>query len=152
MLCTFAFLSACGKDVQGAPQMSPSEMKEFIREVFTNVMENMQATEETYAKYFSKDYVQYVDGKTLNYNQFVAHMKKQKEVFKSAKITFKYIIVEGDKIATIHVGNAVKKDGGIVEAQLNAVFQVKDGKLVLCDELSHLIKGEKSDSDLGSCQ
>jgi ketosteroid isomerase-like protein len=130
--------------------MTSDEIKKWVKEVFKNTVENMDATEETYSQYFSQDYIQHVDGKTLDYNDFVAHMKAQKNVIQSAKITFKHIIVEGDTVATVHLVNGVKKDGGIIEAQVNALFQIKNKKIVLCDELTHLIKGEKSDRDLGS--
>ena len=130
--------------------MTPDETKEFVKEVFSNTIENMDATEETYAKYFSKDYVQYVDGKTLTYDDFIAHMKEQKNIMKSAKVTFRHMIVEGDTVATVHLIDGIKKDGGIIEAQVNALLQIKDKKIVLCDELTHLIKGKKSDRDLGS--
>lgn len=130
--------------------MTPNEIKKFIQEAFLNVIEDMNATEETYTKYFSKDYIQYVDGKKLTYADFVAHMKAQKSVMKSAKITFKHMLVEGDKIATVHLVYGIKKDGSVIEAQVNALFQIKNSKIVLCDELTHLIKGEKSDKDLGS--
>jgi ketosteroid isomerase-like protein len=130
--------------------MTPNETKQFVKEIFKNTIENMDATEETYAKYFSKDYVQYVDGKTLKYNDFIAHINALKNVLKSAKITFKHMIVEEDTVATVHLVDAVKKDGGIIEAQVNALFRIKDKKVILCDELTHLIKGEKSDRDLGS--
>ena len=130
--------------------MTSDEAKKFVQEVFNHTIEDMNATEETYAKYFSKDYVQYVDGKTLKYYDFIAHMKAQKNVMKSAKVTFKYMIAEGDTVATVHLVNGIKKDGGIIEVQVNALFLIKDKKIVLCDELTHLIKGEKSDRDLGS--
>ncbi len=130
--------------------MTSDETKIFVKEIFKNTIENMDATEETYAQYFSQDYIQHVDGKTLNYTDFVAHMKAQKNVIKSAKVTFKHIITEGDTVATVHIVNGIKKDGGIIEAQVNALFKIKNKKIILCDELTHLIKGEKSDSDLGS--
>lgn len=130
--------------------MNPQEIKNFLKEAFANVIEDMNATEETYANYFSKDYVQYVDGKKLTYSDFVAHMKAQKSVLKSAKITFRHMLVEGDKIATVHEVDAIKKDDSIIEAQVNALFQIKNGKIILCDELTHLIKGNESDKDLGS--
>jgi predicted SnoaL-like aldol condensation-catalyzing enzyme len=130
--------------------MTSNDTKKFVKEAFTNTIENMDATEETYAKYFSRDYIQHVDGKTLKYDDFIAHMKAQKNVMKSATVNFKYMIVEGDKVATVHIVNGVKKNGGIIEAQVNALFQIKDKKIVFCDELTHLIKGDKSDRDLGS--
>jgi ketosteroid isomerase-like protein len=130
--------------------MNSSDIKNFIKEVFANTIEDMTATEKIYEKYFSKDYIQYVDGKTLDYDDFIAHMKAQKNTLKSAKITFKYIIVEGDIVATVHKVNATKKDGAEIEAQVNALIEIKDNKIVLCDELTYLLKGANEDKDIGS--
>src|SRR5258708_2979725 len=98
----------------GEPKMTSDETKRFVKEIFNNVIENMDATEETYAKYFSKDYVQYVDGKILKYNDFIAHMKAQKNVMKSIKVTFKYMIAEGDTVTTVHLVDGIKKDDGVI--------------------------------------
>lgn len=130
--------------------MPSKDLKAWIKEVFANVVENMNPVESTYSKYFSEDYVQYVDGKTLTYEDFVAHMKAQKAVMRSVTITFKQIVVEGNRIATIHYAEGIKKDGSEIKAQVNAVFEVENGKIISCDELTRLIKGDKSDKDLGS--
>ncbi len=129
---------------------SYSKMKLFVENALHDTIESMDVEEETYAKYFSENYVQYVDGKTLNYNDFVAHMKAQKKSLKSAKVTIKHLVIKDDKIATVHIVDAVKKDGSIVKMQINAFFQVKNNQFILCDELTHLIKGEEGDRDLGS--
>jgi hypothetical protein len=130
--------------------MTPTETKQWLKQVFAEVVENMAATETDYAKYFSPDYIQHVDGTTLNYQDFVAHMKAQKMVMKSLKVSFLRMVVEDNKIATVHQVNAVKKNGGEIEAKIIAFFEIKDNKIILCDELTHLIKGDKSDRDLGS--
>lgn len=130
--------------------MLPDEAKKFIKQAFIDLIENKSADEETCAKYFSKEYIQYVDGKVLDYDHFVKHMKTLIATIKSAKVTFKHIIAEGDKVATVHKVNAIKQDGSLVEVQINALMQIKNNKIVLCDELTYLIQGEKSDKDLGS--
>ncbi len=130
--------------------MTPDEVRQFLKEAFAAIIENMAAGEEDYAQYFSPDYVQHVDGKVLDYDGFVAHMAKQKSVLESTRVTFKRIIVEGDQAATVHMIHAVKKDGGVVEGQVNAFWQIKDRKIVLCDELTHMISGDEADRDLGS--
>ena len=66
--------------------MTPTEEKQFIKDAFANVFENMNATKEEYSKYFSKNYVQYVDGKKLNYTDFVEHVQALKSEMKSIKI------------------------------------------------------------------
>ncbi|MES2204085.1 MAG: nuclear transport factor 2 family protein [Pseudomonadota bacterium] len=130
--------------------MSPDEVKKFIKEIFVTLIEEREVSEATCARYFSKEYIQYVDGKVLDYDHFVKHMKTLMATIKSAKVTFKHIIVEGDKVATVHNVKAIKNDGSHIEAQVNALMQIKNNKIILCDELTHLIQGEKSDKDLGS--
>jgi ketosteroid isomerase-like protein len=119
--------------------MTPAQMKQFVQNALVDVVEDMGATEKTFAKYFSPEYIQYVDGRTLDYNSLVEHMKAQKSVLKSAKITFKHLIAEDNKVASVHVVKAIKKDGGTIEAQVNALIELDDEKIVLCDELTLLI-------------
>lgn len=145
-LVSLGIFTSCSKK----HETKPEESKEFIREVFRNVIEDMHATEATVGKYFSKEYVQYVDGEMLDYDDFVAHMKAQKKALKSVNVRFKHIIVEDDKVATVHTIDAIKNDGSTIKAQINALFQIKNGKLVLCDELTHMSQCEESDKDLGS--
>lgn len=44
----------------------------------------------------------------------------------------------------------IKRDGNEAPAQVNAIFQIKDGKIIECDELIFLINGTAADRDLGS--
>jgi hypothetical protein len=131
--------------------MLPSEIKDFVKNALVDVVEDMAATEETYARYFSEKYIQYVDGKTLDYYKLISHMKAQKSILRSAKITFKHLIAEGNKVSSTHVVDAVKKNGGVIKAQVNALIELKDDKIVLCDELTFLIEGAKEDENIGSC-
>lgn len=150
LLC-FPFCST-----RGDPQeVNPSEThlsspQQFIRQVFTDVVENMAANEETYSTYFSEKYIQHVDGKTLGYKEFVDHMKAQKAAMKSVEVSFEHIVAEGDKICTVHSVNGVKKNGEKIGFKIIALFQIKEGKIIFCDELTHLTMGTRADKDLGS--
>ena len=130
--------------------MEPAEAKQFIRNMFSAVIEDMDATEEIYANYFSAQYVQYVDRKRLDYRGFVTHMRNQKAAMASVKVSFKRIIAEVNEVCTIHLIDGVKKEGGIVRGQVNAYFQIENNKIILCDELTFLTHGEESDRGLGS--
>ena len=130
--------------------MTSNEAKTLIKQAFIDLLEKKGADEKTCEKYFSKQYTQYVDGKVLNFDEFVKHMKMLMMTIKSAKVDFKHIIAEGDKVATVHQVDAIKENGEHVKVQVNAMMQILDGKIVLCDELTFLIHGDKSDHDLGS--
>ncbi len=48
--------------------------KKFIAKVFKEVIQDLNANEETISNYFHHDYIPYVDGHELNYTDFVQHM------------------------------------------------------------------------------
>ena len=102
------------------------------------------------AEKISPNYVQHVDGKTLDYEQFIKHRLVQNKVVKTITVNFQHIVAEGDKIFTIHVADVEKKDGSKVKIKVIAMFIIKDAKLVACDELTHVLEGSKEDEDLGS--
>lgn len=130
--------------------MTTEDRKKYIRTMFAEVLENQNASIETYEKYFAKDYIQHVDGKTINYAQFVAHMTALKSSVQNIRVDFKRIIAENNNIISIHHVHATKQDGNQIEAKVIAHFQLRDDKIILCDELTHLLKGEHADKDLGS--
>lgn len=130
--------------------MTPEQSKAFIKKMFTDVFVNMNSDEAVYSKYFSENYVQYVDGKKLNYPEFKEHMSALKSALKSGNITFKYMLAEVNKVATIHIASGVKKNGQNISIQVNALFLIENEKITLCDELTHLIEGDEADRDIGS--
>jgi len=130
---------------------TPDELA--LKKVIENnfkVSTNLEATEADFALYHSKDYIQHVDGKVLNYEQYVTHRKALQKTVKSVKIVFHDMIVQGNKVVTRHTAYAVKKDDKEIELQVIAIFEIKDGKIISCHELTHLAKGERADRDLGS--
>ncbi len=132
---------------KNSPESSP--LKKIILNVF-KIMTDINATEADYTKHVSKDYIQRVNGEVLDYNGFVDHMKALKRTIKSIKITFHDLIEERNKVVTRHTARGIKNDNSIVEMDLIAIFEIKDGKIISCNELTHMINGSKADRDLGS--
>jgi len=126
------------------------KMKNFIKLVFKDVIENIEANEAIISQYFSPNYIQHVNGTVLNYDDFVQHMKAQKSILKSIKIVIDHCVVDKNMIATVHQAHAYKKDGTEIIAKVIAYFEIEDGKIVLCDELTQLIRGNKEDENIGS--
>lgn len=126
-----------------------SALKKIIEDAF-KVSTNLKAADADYALHRSKDYVQYVDGKCLNYDEYVAHRQAIKKTVKSVQIVFHDMIFEGNKVVTRHTAHAIKNDGKEIEIQVIAIFEIRDGKIISLHELSHMTKGEKADRDLGS--
>src|ERR1700733_1406009 len=101
-------------------------------------------------RYFSPEYVQHVDGKTLGYAEMLPHLLKQKEALVSVKVTILGVAEEGDFVFTNHEVVAVKKTGERVRFKVLAQFTVRDQKIIGCDELTRMIEGHAQDRDLGS--
>lgn len=124
--------------------------KNFIEKVFKEVIENLEADENTISQYFSPHYMQYVDGQQLNYEDFVQHMMVQKSLLISVKATIQQCVVEGNTLCTVHKIEAIKKNGNKIIVKVIAYFEIEAGKIIVCDELTYLLKGEDVDKNIGS--
>ncbi len=138
--------------VEGIQLMNDIEKldKNFIEKVFKEVIENLNANEEIISRYFASNYIQYVDGHHLNYKEFVQHMVVQKSLLHSIKVHIEHCIIENNSICTVHRVNAIKKTGEKIAIKVIAYFEVKDKKFILCDELTHLLEGDKKNQNIGS--
>lgn len=124
--------------------------KILLKNAISDIFDGDTVDENVVAKYFSKDYIQYVDGKTLDYQQFIEHLHTQRKTVYNIRFTFEHLVSEGDKVVSIHYPEADKRSGGRIKAKVIALFIIKNNKIILCDELTHLIVGDKEDHDLGS--
>ncbi|WP_160139691.1 hypothetical protein [Chryseobacterium sp. c4a] len=125
-------------------------MKYIIQKVFTNVLENPVFDLSLIERYFSKDYIQFVDHQQLNYNEFILHIKKLKEKVADQKIDLINYAENGNIIFTHHIAKSVLKDGSIILHKVLAEFTIQEGKIIKCDELTFLLEGDLSAKNLGS--
>jgi limonene-1,2-epoxide hydrolase len=124
--------------------------KNYIERVFKDVIEDLHADEAVISQYFSHSYIQHVDGHTLNYKEFIQHMLAQKAILSSAKVTIEQCLTEGNKICTVHIVDAAKKNGEKVKVKVIAYYEIEDDKITLCDELTHVLNGKAEDQKIGS--
>jgi len=138
--------------IEGAQPVNPTEnlSKNFIEKVFKEVIEDLNADEKVISDYFSTQYIQYVDGHCLNYEDFVQHMAIQKSLLDSVKVCIEHCVIEGNSICTVHRVDAIKKTGEKIAVKVIAYFEVENKKIVLCDELTHLLEGDKKNQNIGS--
>lgn len=129
--------------------LEAEKLKKIIEASFKSATD-MNASDESYAVHHSKEYVQHVDGKVMNYEEYVTHKKAIKKTIKSLKVVFHDMLFDGNKVVTRHTAYAVKNDDKEIEVQVIAIFEIKDDKIITCDELTFMQKGERSDRDLGS--
>ena len=130
--------------------MQSSTGKNLIRNLFNEVLGAPTVDISVIEKYVDPSYEQKVDGVTLNYDDFIQHMRKQKTVIASVSVEFLAIVEEGDTVFTNHIVTATKKDGSALKSKVIAQFTIRNNRLVGCDELTHLLAGSKEDRDMGS--
>lgn len=124
--------------------------KSLVERAFQEVFASDTLDEGAIARYFSPLYVQKTDGRTIDYQGFVAHVRELKRTLKNVKITFERAVAEGASVVSIHRAEAEKVAGGRIAIRVIALFVIDDGKIVLCDELTHLEQGAAEDRDLAS--
>lgn len=124
--------------------------KVFIQRMFRDVIEQDEFDEQTISRYFSPKYVQRVDGKTLDFHGFSDHLRALKGALTNVRVAFEQMVAEDNKVMEIHRVEADKRAGGNIATKVIALFVIEDGKVVLCDELTHLEEGATTDKDLGS--
>jgi len=125
-------------------------MGDFIKALFRDVIENKNYDETLIDKYFSEDYVQSVDNQTLGFETFKKHLQKLKDKIQQVDVQFSNIASNETSIFTKHYVKSILKNGEMVKHKVFAEFQIENGKVIQCDELTLLIEGNKSESNLGS--
>ena len=124
--------------------------KTLLKQMFRDMFESDSFDERVINRYFSPKYVQHADGATLNFDGFVDHVRELKRTVAELDVTFEQMVAEGDKVMEIHRVTGEKRDGSKFTVRLMSFWLIEDGKIVLCDELSHLVQGAPEDRDLGS--
>src|SRR3990167_15774 len=77
-------------------KMTPDQMKAWIQEALHY---GFDMKTQDYTKYMSNDYVEHIDGKVFNFQQWLHHMSGLKDLMKSYSLTFDEILAQDDKIA-----------------------------------------------------
>ncbi|WP_158800454.1 nuclear transport factor 2 family protein [Pedobacter sp. L105] len=124
--------------------------KKTIRTMFKDIFENPTFDEAAIDGYFSTEYIQQVDGKIINFEQFKQHVRVLKDSMKSVSAEFKTLVQEDNIVFSNHLISGLNKEDRSVEGQVIAEFTFKDGKIISCDELTRMTKGDEKDRDLGS--
>jgi predicted SnoaL-like aldol condensation-catalyzing enzyme len=124
--------------------------KSLVARAFQDVFVSDAFDEAVIARYFSPRYAQKTDGRMLDFSGFVAHVRELKRTLRNVKITFEHVFSDGSNVVSIHRAEAEKVAGGKISVRVFAMFVIEDGKIVLCDELTHLERGNPEDRDLAS--
>ncbi|OON41508.1 hypothetical protein BTJ39_05610 [Izhakiella australiensis] len=102
------------------------------------------------AAFFSADYQQWVDGKTLDFDGFLQHARKLKSVLTEGKVTINRLLVSGDQAATRHDVEIMKRNGEAARVRVIALFSLRGDRITAVEELTYLLEGSQEDHHLGS--
>lgn len=123
----------------------------FMYAMYHEVLENFNLG--AVEKYFSTSYTQTTDGKTSDYSEFLNHLKALKaHIAKLEMLPFEEFICDGSKVVLRYTVTAQPKFGEVAKIQMLAIFELKDGKIVRCWELSHPLSAEESHKQLATLQ
>lgn len=145
LILTIFFIS----NLCAAQQMTVEQQKQFVKNAVIYALENRDPKMD-YSKYVAKNFVNPIDGNTFTYDQWVAHLQHIKSIVKSMKPTFDLMVAKDNHVATIYRINIIKNDGRKLEVKDMAFFKIKNNKIVYCEELTRLIKGNEEDKNIGS--
>lgn len=124
--------------------------KDLVKSCFKALFEDPIYVPSVIDTYFSKDYIQCVDGKRFDYVMFNIHIQKVKELTKCISITFNHIVEEGSTVFTNHTVAVTMADGTISQVKVIATFIIRDNQIVFCDELTMHLDDHQKNKDLGS--
>lgn len=126
------------------------DKKEIIQNCFKMLFENPIYDQTIIEKYFSENYIQYVDGEVFDYKGFVKHIQKLKELTKGITIVFNHIVSEHNTVFTNHTVTIIRENDLISKVKVIATFLLEDDKIVFCDELTYHEEGDMTISNYGS--
>lgn len=100
--------------------------------------------------FFSPSYQQRVDGKALDFQGFINHMAKLKQITHTINVSVVAIAEQHDEVLTHHIVDVEKNDGRAARVEVFAHFTVQNGFITRCEELTRPIAGNDEDKELGS--
>lgn len=124
--------------------------KDRVRLALTELLSEGRRDAATIAAHFAPGYRQFVDGETLDFDGFVAHMQALDAAVETIAVTFETLVEEGDQVASRHLVESVGKDGHRGVFEVIAIFAVGPDGIRSCHELTRQITGRAQDRDLGS--
>lgn len=124
--------------------------KDRVQEALETLLNDGRRDAATIAAHFDPGYRQQVDGETLDFEGFVAHMRALDAAVASVTVSFVSVIEEGDQVATRHLVESVSREGQRGRFEVIAIFRVGPGGILSCHEMTRQLEGRNADRDLGS--
>lgn len=129
-------------------KLTPADLEQLFSDIFTGPEEGMPAL---VSRWFSPSYIQVTDGKTSNFDEFVAHLSKVRSMISTVEPKVLYLAQEDNRLADRHIMRGVKKDGSTLHAEMLCLMERgDDGRIVRTWETSRLLDGKETTESLAS--
>nr|WP_307839902.1 nuclear transport factor 2 family protein [Bacillus cereus] len=122
----------------------------FLKQVYQDVILNLKL--EKISEYFSAEYIQVTDGTEVNIQGFHTHMETVKSIVETLLLSpfYDFLFDEEKQTATLRYEIHVKKkngNSGVIE--IIAIFELRDGKIIRCNELTRSLQHDAEFNTIG---
>ncbi|SBS26248.1 hypothetical protein MSP8887_04152 [Marinomonas spartinae] len=121
-----------------------------LEQILTDVLTSTIINKTQLAEYFTLDYQQWVDNKTLNFSDFVKHIQSLKAHLHHCEVSFDQMISEDNKVHSSHTVTAQTKAGENIKMKVVGLFIFAENKLQRTEELTCLLSGPNHEKNIGS--
>ena len=123
---------------------------QLVQQALSQLLRPEALDADTAAQFFSPQYQQHVDGRTLNYVEFLAHLDYLKSQVQQMHLQILAIASNGNTVMTHHRVDVTRHQGTTARLEVLARFECIEGRIISCYEHSRLCDGDTQDRYLGS--
>jgi len=121
-----------------------------LRAMLEDMYQSVFADPACVPRYFSDDYVQVTDGKTIGYAEFLAHLRHLQGLIATIEFEVLDAMCDGDRLADRHVVRLLRKDGTESRHEVYLFGTVRDGRFVAVSEATCVLDGDARSKTLAS--
>ncbi|WP_010268365.1 nuclear transport factor 2 family protein [Paenibacillus senegalensis] len=131
--------------------MNKQEAIRFLSQMYKDIVVNFDF--DKIPEYFDKDYYQVTDGKKVDMEGFKNHLAALKAIVDQVAVSPFYDALYDEELQTLalrYTVDVVKKSGARGSIELIAIFEIKDNKIVRCNEISRALHDQNGFEELAS--
>lgn len=121
---------------------------ENIFQIWNRLYDKDQDTKSVIEFFFHDDYMQCINGVSMNRREYIDHVIEQKKNIKSMEFKYKNYLSQANELFIIYNAKGKNILDDDVEAEIIAYFEFKDTKVLKIHGQVHLLKGNPSDVDM----
>ncbi|MBL7481403.1 nuclear transport factor 2 family protein [Legionella bononiensis] len=121
---------------------------DLLKNIWESVYDPRNDVSTVIKQYFHPNYTQCINGVEMSYDDYISHVKEQKQNMQINKIDYKHVLEDGDEVFALYYPRGTNNEGLLVEAEVIAYFRFEEQKLNRIHGQVRLIVGNLSDVDM----